>query len=291
MRSVKRPERRTGNLIGALCSLVAILVLTGCPVKPHYPECKADDECTDHAQVCIAGFCKECRDDAQCALKPGTTCQQNLCSPKPGCADTKDCPAGQKCAEKKCVPECSEATAAQDCGEGKRCHEGRCAAEEGCAGDADCKDGSACVERKCIDQSAILASKDSRLHGGCEVRAVYFDFDEATLSRAAGSALEQDYECLLRTPYRKLFLTGHTDERGTTEYNVALGARRAEAVKKYLIRLGADAPRLRALSYGKERPVDQGHGDQAWAKNRRVELVPQAEQAPQAPQAPDGERP
>ncbi len=280
VKRLRRSEKfrliRKGAMRSA-AALIAIVFVTGCPARPHYPECKNDDQCADQAQVCSAGFCKECRDDAQCAQKPGTVCLQNLCSPKPECQENKDCAAGQKCAGSKCLPECTEATVAQDCGEGKKCREGRCAAEEGCQADGDCTGGSACVERKCVDQASILASKGSRLWGGCEVKSLSFDFDEATLSRKASSLLEADFECLRRTPYRRLSLTGHTDERGTTEYNLALGARRSEAVKKYLVKLGADPRKLRAISYGEERPLDPGHTDLAWAKNRRVELVPEEE--------------
>ncbi len=72
--------------------------------------------------------------------------------------------------------------------------------------------------------------------------------------------------------FRRLRLSGHTDERGTTEYNLALGSRRAEAVRRYLIGLGAEGRRLRAISFGKERPREAGHDEEAWARNRRVEI-------------------
>jgi len=259
-------------------ALIALVLCLGCPARPGYPECRNDDECSDQAQVCIAGFCKECRDDAQCARKPGTACQQNLCAARAECQGNKDCAAGQRCALAKCVPECTDATAAQDCGEGRQCREGRCAAEESCQADGDCKSGFACVEKKCADQAGVLGSSESRTLGACELKTISFEFDEAGVSRSSAAALEEDFECLRRTPYRRLFLTGHADERGTTEYNVALGARRADAVKKYLIKLGAEASKLRAISYGKERPLAKGHDDLAWAKNRRVELVPEQEQ-------------
>jgi len=65
----------------------------------------------------------------------------------------------------------------------------------------------------------------------------------------------------------------HTDERGSTEYNLALGERRADAVRKYLVQLGADPPKLKTISYGKERPANPGHDEAAYAKNRRVEIA------------------
>ena len=254
--------------------LLLSLALLACTPKPQYPECRTDEECKDHGQVCLAGFCKECRDDASCpAAKP--VCRDALCIAKPECAASKDCPAGQKCAGEKCVPECAEATAAQDCA-GKRCLEGRCAAEEECLADADCGDGKACVNSRCKAQGDVLKNRLSDQVGDCTVKAIFFGFDEATLSQDARKALDEDWECLQKTPFRRLLLSGHTDERGTTEYNLALGERRADAVKKYLSGLGAEARKLKAISYGKERPADAGHDDAAFSRNRRVELLPEA---------------
>ncbi len=257
--------------------LALAAALLGCPGKVKVPECKVDEDCKEPTQVCISGSCRQCRDDAQCPA--GQVCLDNACAPKPqwpSCKSSKDCAAGQKCAQDKCVPECAEATAEQDCGAGRKCFSGRCAAEEECLADADCGDGRACVQQRCVAQGDLLASRSERLHGDCEVKAVHFGFDESTLSSDARQTLAQDWQCLQRSPYRRVVLTGHTDERGTTEYNLALGARRAEAVKRYLAGLGAEAMKLKTLSYGKERPGDNGHDDAAWARNRRVELIPEA---------------
>jgi peptidoglycan-associated lipoprotein len=255
--------------------VLAAVALWGCPPKIKYPECKVDEDCKDHGQVCISGFCKECRDDSNCASKPDKpVCRDAICTAKPQCTSTKDCPAGQKCAQEKCVPECTEQTAAQDCGEGKKCMSGRCAAEEECLADADCGSGKACVNRICKAQGDILAGKNQRL-GECQVNPVYFGFDDATLTPEARKTLDEDWQCLQRTTFRRAVLAGHTDERGTTEYNVALGMRRADVVKRYLTGLGAEPRKLRAISYGKERPADPGHDESAWAKNRRVEIAPE----------------
>src|SRR5205823_6667937 len=102
----------------------------------------------------------------------------------------------------------------------------------------------------------------------CELKTIYFGFDEATLSQEARVILDSDWQCLQKQPGR-ITVAGNTDERGTTEYNLALGERRAEAVRKYVIDLGADAKKVKPISYGKERPVDPGHAEPAWAKNRR----------------------
>ena len=176
-----------------------------------------------------------------------------------------DCPAGQKCsADKKCVAECSESSAAQDCGPDQICKAGRCA-DQPCQADADCGSGKACVNNVCKSPSGAGGA------GACELKTIYFGFDEATLSQESRVLLDTDWQCLQKQPGR-ILVAGHTDERGTTEYNLALGERRAEAVRKYLVDLGADAQKVKPLSYGKERPVDQGHDENAWAKNRRVEI-------------------
>ena len=250
-------------------------LLAGCPAKLQYPECKVDTDCADHGQVCLAGFCKECREDANCAATPDKpVCKDALCSARPQCAKAEDCPAGQKCtADGKCAAECAPETAAQDCGLGKKCIAGRCAAEEECLADADCGDGRACVDKVCKAQGDVTGSTRSQKLGDCEVKAIYFGFDDAALAPEARRQLEQDFDCLQRSAFRRALLSGHTDERGTTEYNLALGERRAEAVKKYLVGLGADGHKLKAVSYGKERAADPGHDESAWSRNRRVELV------------------
>ena len=252
-----------------------LFALAACTPKIQYPECKSDTDCAEHGQVCLTGFCKECRDDSDCAVShpDRPVCRDALCSKKPECSRNQDCAAGLKCAENKCVPECAEATAAQDCGQGKKCVAGRCAAEEECLGDADCGAGKACVDKLCKAQTD-LASRQMRL-GECELKAVYFGFDDATLTPEARKQLDEDLGCLQKSEFRRVRLEGHTDERGTTEYNLALGERRADAAKKYLAGLGIESRKLKAISYGKERPADSGHDEAAWARNRRVELSPE----------------
>src|SRR5258708_20038594 len=90
-----------------------IVGLWACP-RVQYPECKTDEQCKDHGQVCMGGFCKECRDDSNCADKlDRPVCRDALCSARPQGASNKDCPAGQKCAQEKCLPQCPEETPAQ----------------------------------------------------------------------------------------------------------------------------------------------------------------------------------
>ena len=102
---------------------------------------------------------------------------------------------------------------------------------------------------------------------------VYFDSDRATLNEEGREVLKRQSLWLQRYAQYRITIEGHCDERGTREYNLALGARRAEAVKAYLIGAGINAGRIDTISYGKERPVELGNNEAAWAKNRRAVTV------------------
>ncbi|NTV01879.1 MAG: peptidoglycan-associated lipoprotein Pal [Chlorobiaceae bacterium] len=105
------------------------------------------------------------------------------------------------------------------------------------------------------------------------VSEVYFDFDRSAITPEIQPMLKTNAAWLTANPDRKASIEGHCDERGTSEYNMALGDRRATAVKGYLVQLGVDPARLQTISYGEERPADPGHNEKAWAKNRRVHFV------------------
>lgn len=102
---------------------------------------------------------------------------------------------------------------------------------------------------------------------------IYFDFDKFNISPDAMAALQSQAQWLLRYPAKRATIEGHADERGTREYNLALGERRATAAKNYLVSLGIDASRLTTVTYGKERPAALGSNEEAWAKNRRAVTV------------------
>ncbi|MBR1778498.1 MAG: peptidoglycan-associated lipoprotein Pal [Alphaproteobacteria bacterium] len=99
---------------------------------------------------------------------------------------------------------------------------------------------------------------------------VFFGFDKSNLSADAVRVLKVQAEYLKANPTKKIVIEGHTDDRGTREYNLALGERRAVAVKNYLISRGVDADRIRVISYGKERPAVVGANEAAWSQNRRA---------------------
>jgi peptidoglycan-associated lipoprotein len=108
-------------------------------------------------------------------------------------------------------------------------------------------------------------------HADTKLGIAYFEYQSATLSDEARATLTQDAE-ILRASNAHIRIEGHADERGSTQYNLALGERRATAVKTYLLTLGISPSRLETISYGKERPAVEGHDEAAWRANRRVEI-------------------
>ena len=129
-----------------------------------------------------------------------------------------------------------------------------------CSTDAQCGDGERCDAGRCAPAAA-----------GCDLVRVPFAFDSAILDDAARKSLQGDAECISRRHPTALLIEGHCDERGTAQYNVVLGARRADAVKKYLADLGVKT-KFDTVSFGKELPTAEGSTEAAWAQNRRAEM-------------------
>jgi len=102
---------------------------------------------------------------------------------------------------------------------------------------------------------------------------IYFEFDKSRLLPESKVVLRGKAEWMKANPVALAIIEGHCDERGTNEYNIALGDRRAQSAKAYLVDLGIAAERLTCISYGEERPLDPGHDEAAWAKNRRAQFV------------------
>ena len=105
------------------------------------------------------------------------------------------------------------------------------------------------------------------------LRPMYFELDSSDVSGDGQKVLQANAAVLKRYPTMQVTIEGHCDERGTAEYNLALGERRALAAKNYLVSLGIPADRIKTVSYGKEFPFDPGHDDGAWSKNRRAHFV------------------
>jgi peptidoglycan-associated lipoprotein len=104
-------------------------------------------------------------------------------------------------------------------------------------------------------------------------RVVYFDFDSAEIRPEGRTVVENNVRYLLSNPGLTTVLEGNTDERGTREYNVGLGERRADAVRRLMVALGVSPQQIRAVSYGEERPAVAGHEEASYSQNRRVEIA------------------
>lgn len=112
------------------------------------------------------------------------------------------------------------------------------------------------------DPSSVLAQ-----------RVIYFDFDKSNIRSEFLDTLTAHAKYLIANPNQKMRIEGYTDERGTVEYNIALGDRRAQAVRRFLLFQGVAPDQLTTVSYGEAHPADPGHNEAAWAKNRRAVLV------------------
>lgn len=122
-----------------------------------------------------------------------------------------------------------------------------------------------------VDLSAKNANANAMANTGLG-RVVYFDFDSFSVKDEFRPVVEGHAKALVGQRSKRIVVEGHTDERGGREYNLALGQKRAEAVQKSLLLLGATAEQIEAVSYGEERPAATGSSEDAWAKNRRAEL-------------------
>jgi peptidoglycan-associated lipoprotein len=123
------------------------------------------------------------------------------------------------------------------------------------------------------DNQPPPATHDENTGERLSLEDAFFDFDDFNLRTDAKSALETDGKYLQKNSDAKIVIEGHCDERGSVEYNLALGEKRARAAKDYLVSYGIPTTRVTTISYGKERPFDQGHDESAWAKNRRAHVV------------------
>jgi peptidoglycan-associated lipoprotein len=124
-----------------------------------------------------------------------------------------------------------------------------------------------------VAEDAIASGSIDEINRNSPLKPVFFGLDESEVDAAGQRALEANAEVLKKYPSWQISLEGHADERGTAEYNLALGERRAVAARNYLISLGVAADRVKTVSYGKEFPFDPGHTEDAWAKNRRAHFV------------------
>jgi peptidoglycan-associated lipoprotein len=129
--------------------------------------------------------------------------------------------------------------------------------------------------RAAAAEAAAEAEREARVAAAREIleRRVHFDFDESTIRPEAETLLRQKAEILRASPQVRIRIEGHADERGSTEYNLALGNRRAEAIRSFLTDFGLSADRFQTTSFGEGRPLQMGSNEEAWAMNRRGEFV------------------
>ena len=109
---------------------------------------------------------------------------------------------------------------------------------------------------------------------GVKLAPVYFAFDQYSISSTEAPKIQAAADYMKKNPAHGMIIEGNCDERGSAEYNMGLGERRALALRDYLVKLGVPDNRMQTISYGSERPVDPGHNEQAWGQNRRGEMVP-----------------
>ena len=244
--------------VAALLALVAAcagIALASCGGPSAKSGCKADKDCKN-GQVCSAGKCVECIDDAQCPA--GKRCSANACVAAAECLNDKQCPAGQVCQAGKC----KACAADSECGPGATCQAGACQSAKPCTKDDQCADDEDCVQGFCRKAGATTAGG-----AGCTLATVYFAFDDASIQPSERDRLAANVACVEKTKGKNVYLIGHTDTSGTEEYNIALSERRAQSVADYMARLGTDPARMQVVPKGETEPT--GLGDD---KDRRVEF-------------------
>lgn len=228
-------------VVAGLWVAVFAVGLTACPKSTQYPKCSADKDCHEH-EYCVNGQCQQCRNDADCPS--GQSCNQGRCEQKSqmsmSCTDDSQCPAGQSCIGGACKPCQSD----DQCGVGGKCNAGRC------------------------DRSGASGMNGNN---ACSLEPIYFDFNENVLSTEATAAIDRDAECVKKMSNPGLVLTGHSDPRGTEEYNMALSDRRAQAVRDRLQRIGANPASMRMVPKGELEAT--GTDESGWAKDRRVDIT------------------
>ncbi len=267
---MKAPTRPAHGREGSTSPMFALgllwlstaLILNAC--GPDYPNCENDDHCKEKGEYCLETKCAQCRTSDHCPNAGNdkcVSCQAGACVRKKGCcASNLDCAKGLKCSAGKCTAECSSD---EQCPAGRVCSEsGACvSASDGCAQAGDCPAGLRCQKGRCINPD-----------GACELVHVRFAFTESVLNRGAQAAIAANTKCLReRGATATVILQGHCDERGTDAYNLELGNRRAQAVRKYVGQI-MPGTKVQTVSFGKTQPLCESTIEKCWSTNRRVEF-------------------
>jgi peptidoglycan-associated lipoprotein len=189
------------------------------------------------------------------------------CGPDyPNCDNDEDCHEGEYCVNGLC----QQCRGNADCPTGQACQNGACEPIAGfCQSSGDCPPGQECRNNQCV--AAARAQTDVPDTGGdsqCELQAVYFGFDQDALDSAARNAIQANAQCMQQQSMAGVHLSGHTDPRGTEEYNLALGDRRARAVLEYMRSLGVPTENMGSSSMGEE--MASGSDEGSWSRDRKV---------------------
>ena len=193
------------------------------------------------------------------------------CGPTyPNCDNDEQCHEGEFCVNGRCQ-DCRDDS---HCPTGQRCTDYRCDPIPGwCNSDADCPSDEMCVENFCRPRPVQTeVEQPPPPPQECQLQPAYFAFDESTLDDAARQALEADVACMRERGITQVQVTGMCDPRGTEEYNIALGHRRAQTTRDHLQRLGLSRGAATPTSVGEERAT--GSDEYGWSRDRRAELSP-----------------
>ncbi len=276
-------EISSGLTWAAAVLFVVSVLAVGC--RPPFPQCRDDGDCAaeegNSTQMkCCMEQCQECCQDGDCPQdRPKckdmrcVECLENGDCPeeKPFCENEKciyeceidsDCDArgkpGMVCREHKCQWECETD---EDCSESMECKDHHCVPRCACQSDEDCPEGKMCQDCECVDKPA------------CEMQTIHFDFNRHNLRGEDRQILDQNVECMKSRSDLTVTIEGHCDDRGTEEYNLALGDKRARAAQKYMKNLGISRNRVKTISYGEDRPVCSEASESCWEQNRRSEFT------------------
>lgn len=193
------------------------------------------------------------------------------CSPEyPNCDGDGDCHEGEFCVNGQCQM-CRDDN---DCADGQTCNAGRCETVDGyCQSDSECGEGEECRANRCAAAAQAMSEPEAPQQQACELNAVYFNFDADGLDSSARDAIQANASCLRERGIAGVHVTGHADPRGTEEYNLALGDRRARSVKAYMKSLGVDDGKVSVSSMGEE--MANGEDEGSWSRDRRVDFAEQ----------------
>lgn len=232
----------TQKILVVFLALALSSLFGGCDKKPAVKGCKADADCRVDASgnpqngVCHMGKCEEC-------------------------VENTDCTGMKQCINYRCESTCSVDA---DCGANKHCESGICMQD--CTSNDACGGDRVCARGRCMSQAMLEQG------GQCEgVARIHYDFDRYDIKASEREQADKLAACMEANQGTSLLIEGHTDVKGTPSYNAALGERRAISVKNYLQSKGIGSHRLNTVSYGEQRPLDNGNNEHAWQQNRRAE--------------------